>query len=258
MEIDTSEAIQDAEIETDGPPHVVNESKDSVNTDPWTEDTKISDSTNSEANPKSEVSIKDDDNEETPVKLKDEAASLDEDEKKEVTNSNTGNDLCETNQIEVIVPITPLSANEVSVECYSGMCLFMKKFPLLQMLLYKNQTKNSSLDHKYLRVTSDTLNGTSSPPPPPPPPPPKRPTMTHLVSTHCIILPNGQKLPPGTEQLIVHPYPTSHPFSENFLAENFEKAYDRSLNFNLSEKPTITPTNVNSQGANFYFANSHF
>lgn len=61
------------------------------------------------------------------------------------------------------------------------------------------------------------------PSPPPPPPPPMRPTMTHLKTEKEICLPNGQKLPTGTEQIIIHPYPSSHPFSNHFIADKFAK-----------------------------------
>lgn len=101
------------------------------------------------------------------------------------------------------------------------------------------------LHNEFRRV--DTLHGNSSPPPPPPPP--IRPKMTHLIADHCILLPNGQKLPPGTEQIIIHPYPTSHPFSDKFSAQNYEKAYEESsLPTFMSSKQSLTATpsaNVN-------------
>lgn len=40
----------------------------------------------------------------------------------------------------------------------------------------------------------------------PPSPPPFRPKMTYLEATETITLPNGVTLPPGTKQIIVHPY----------------------------------------------------
>lgn len=78
--------------------------------------------------------------------------------------------------------------------------------------------------------------------PPPPPPPPCRPKMTEIVSNTATILPNGVKLPPGTRQIIVHPYLSSHPFSNHFTAESINRGFNdiacgENLNLNSS---TIT------------------
>lgn len=56
-----------------------------------------------------------------------------------------------------------------------------------------------------------------SPPAPPPPPPP--PHITNLVVEQAFELPNGQEVPAGTKQVIVHPYPESHPLSSHFTPE---------------------------------------
>ena len=76
----------------------------------------------------------------------------------------------------------------------------------------------------------------------PPPPPPCRPKMTEIISNTYTTLPNGVKLPPGTKQIIVHPYFSSHPFSNNFIAESVNKGYNDLIcgeNVNLNSS-TIT------------------
>jgi hypothetical protein len=57
------------------------------------------------------------------------------------------------------------------------------------------------------------------PSPPAPPPPPLPPQITNLVVEHAFTLPNGQEVPAGTKQVIVHPYPESHPLSSHFTPE---------------------------------------
>lgn len=54
--------------------------------------------------------------------------------------------------------------------------------------------------------SSGYYNGQSGQASPPPTPPPLRPKMTFLEATEPVKLPNGVTLPPGTKQIIVHPY----------------------------------------------------
>ncbi len=84
--------------------------------------------------------------------------------------------------------------------------------------LSPNMSPFSSAKFKHkvkVRVTtsshneSETETGSS---PPPPPPPPMRPQMTTFTSAEPITLPNGQVLPSGTKQIVVHPYQSSDPF----------------------------------------------
>ena len=76
-------------------------------------------------------------------------------------------------------------------------------------------------------MTSDLHNTIESKCVPPPPPPPSRPMMTRLTSTEAITLPNGEVLPAGTKQVVVHPYQTGDPykftadwFCDGFNAQN--------------------------------------
>jgi len=67
----------------------------------------------------------------------------------------------------------------------------------------------------------DVSDGDSPPPPPPPQP---RPLMTAMTSSDEYTLPNGQVLPAGTKQIVVHPYQTDDP--NKFTAEWYYNAYD--------------------------------
>ncbi|CAG2162500.1 unnamed protein product [Oppiella nova] len=67
----------------------------------------------------------------------------------------------------------------------------------------------------------DVSDGDSPPPPPPPQP---RPLMTTMTSSDEYTLPNGQVLPAGTKQIVVHPYQTDDP--NKFTAEWYYNAYD--------------------------------
>lgn len=55
--------------------------------------------------------------------------------------------------------------------------------------------------------------------------PPDRPKITVFDSVNEILLPNGQTLPPGTKQIVVHPYPPFHPMYSQFTAESYYDAY---------------------------------
>ena len=55
-------------------------------------------------------------------------------------------------------------------------------------------------------------------------PPPPRPVMTTLSTTEAITLPNGQVLPAGTKQVVVHPYKTED--QSKFTADWFYNAFN--------------------------------
>ena len=62
----------------------------------------------------------------------------------------------------------------------------------------------------------DVESDDDCPSPPAPPPPPH---ITTLLVEQAFSLPNGQEVPAGTKQVIVHPYPESHPLSSHFTPE---------------------------------------
>ena len=57
-----------------------------------------------------------------------------------------------------------------------------------------------------------------------PPPPPSPPRITTLIVEQPFCLPNGQEVPAGTKQIIVHPYPDRHPLSAEFSPEALQSA----------------------------------
>lgn len=55
--------------------------------------------------------------------------------------------------------------------------------------------------------------------PPAPPPPPSPPEMTMFIVEEDFYLPNGQFVPKGTKQVIVHDYPANHPMAEEYRTD---------------------------------------
>lgn len=105
----------------------------------------------------------------------------------------------------------------------------------------ENALSNKIKNKVRVRVTTTTvLPGSeheSAPSPPPPPPPPQRPKMTTLTSSHPVTLPDGQVLPAGTKQIVVHPYSSTAAY--RFTAEIFN-------NYNTNNINTTTSTQEKS------------
>jgi len=111
---------------------------------------------------------------------------------------------------------------------------------------------SAKFKHKVkVRVTTSSQNDSESEccdSPTPPPPPPARPQMTTFTSTEPISLPNGEVLPSGTKQIVVHPYQTHDP--SKFTSDWYYNAYNAHNSTN-----TTTPANNGSDTQNVVKAN---
>ena len=106
-------------------------------------------------------------------------------------------------KIEVITPSVPAAANEVY---------------FMNCDVAASQSCDEDMD-----MDSDQEDCAS---PPAPPPPPSPPTVTSLVVEEKIYLPNGLEVPPGTKEVIVHPYTPTHPLAPQFTAEQIHSALE--------------------------------
>jgi len=87
-----------------------------------------------------------------------------------------------------------------------------------------NESSNMKNEVMFCSQNNESIDTEGSSEGSPPPPPPPRPVMTTLTSTEPITLPNGEVLPVGTKQVVVHPYPTGD--EHKFTAEWFTDAFN--------------------------------
>ncbi|CAG2100665.1 unnamed protein product, partial [Medioppia subpectinata] len=90
----------------------------------------------------------------------------------------------------------------------------------------KSQTDSSLPPILSVNSQDMEMSGDNSPSPPPPPPP--RPLMTTMISSEPLTLPNGEVLPVGTKQIVVHPYQTDDP--NKFTADWYYSAFNAQNN----------------------------
>lgn len=115
---------------------------------------------------------------------------IEKETKKEDDEMNDSSQICPN--LEDLHPISVITTNHVSSGISSD---FIIRSKIYQQNGRKDDQDDSKMDFDSHRSYSPPLS-----------PPPARPRMTVLEATETIMLPNGITLPPGTKQIIVHPY----------------------------------------------------
>lgn len=109
-----------------------------------------------------------------------------------------------------VSPTTQKIKTEKEEQKADGMNSYMEEESELSPInVITTNSTSSSLSTDFFtcfEVKSSRVNGLRGRESPPPAPPPPRPRMTFLEATEPVKLPNGVTLPPGTKQIIVHPY----------------------------------------------------